>query len=322
MTLSIRRLGSVCLAALIAPALALPAAGCTGTGCGGGDADGFFLGMIISPDDAAADGPAAPLLTATARISTLPEGGGPVIIASATGRAMSGPQRDPTSRVTILQHLIPGSVSDGGHAAMRHHPVPRTGAPSQPAASSVIIHPGGNVEAWRHVRTIDLPVYPAWPLHPLSQAVGITIHCGACRHGGRADMTGGGVLELDPTGIGTAGIGTAGPGPPPSYNGRIRDMALQAPDGPSVKGEMHFALAGTGGALIAADLARLRLDFGDDSTRLRLRLLVWLQTDGRVGGAFTGMPAGDPADPRLPDPGGIAGYFSGAACFPVCGAEN
>ena len=99
-------------------------------------------------------------------------------------------------------------------------------------------------------------------------------------------------------------------------------MALQAPDGPSVKGEMHFALAGTGGALIAADLARLRLDFGDDSTRLRLRLLVWLQTDGRVGGAFTGMPAGDPADPRLPDPGGIAGYFSGAACFPVCGAEN
>ena len=324
MTFSIRRLGPACLVGLIAPALALPASGCTGTGCGNANADGFFLGMIISPDDAAADGsalanraPANRAPAATPRISPLPENGGPVVIAPATGRTAPDPEPDPTTRVTIRQDIIPGSIIDGGYVAMRYNQVQRTDTTPVPAASSVTIDLGDGVEAWRHVRTIDLPVYPAWSLHPLSQAVDITIHCGACRQGGRASLTGGGVLEL-----GHSEIGVAGPGPPPPYNGRIRDMDLQAPDGPSAKGEMHFTLTGAGGALIAANLARLRLDFGDYSTRLRLHLLVWLQADGRVGGAFTGITDGDPADPRLPDPGGIAGYLSGAACFPVCGAEN
>ena len=88
---------------------------------------------------------------------------------------------------------------------------------------------------------------------------------------------------------------------------------------------MQFILRTADGPIATADEARMQLDFGDYSTDLRLRLLVWLHAGGRVGGALTGMtadPGAVPGDDPGNDPGAVVGYFSGAGCAPACGVEN
>ena len=98
------------------------------------------------------------------------------------------------------------------------------------------------------------------------------------------------------TGTGMLEFGLAGTGTPGARVSRIRDIALRAPPGPAVTGEMRFVFHTDDGPVATADKAWLRLDFGNYSADLRLRLLVWLHADGRAGGAFTGMTA-DPGDP-------------------------
>ena len=84
---------------------------------------------------------------------------------------------------------------------------------------------------------------------------------------------------------------------------------------------MRFIFHTDDGPVATADKAWLRLDFENYSNDFRLKLLVWLHADARIGGAFTGMTAYPSADPR-DDPGAVVGYFSGAGCAPACGVEN
>ena len=84
---------------------------------------------------------------------------------------------------------------------------------------------------------------------------------------------------------------------------------------------MRFVFHTDDGTVATADKSWLRLDFGNYSADLRLRLLVWLHADGRAGGAFTGMTADPGVDPGAVV-GAVVGYFSGAGCAPACGVEN
>ena len=149
------------------------------------------------------------------------------------------------------------------------------------------------------------------------------VGCGACADGAPAEMTGTGILDFSLAGTDTPSPNTA------AGISRIRDMSLRAPSGPAVTGEMRFVFHTDDGPVATADKAWLRLDVGNYSADLRLRLLVWLHADGRAGGAFTGMTADPGVDPGVDpgaDPGAVVGavvgYFSGAGCAPACGVEN
>lgn len=174
----------------------------------------------------------------------------------------------------------------------------------------------GGAEEWQRVHRVELAVFPAWPAETVSQPVAMMAGCGACADGAPAEMTGTGILDFS-----LAGTDTPGPNTVAAGISRIRDISLQASAGPAATGEMQFILRTADGPIATADEARLQLDFGDYSTDLRLRLLVWLHADGRAGGAFTGM-AENPDAGSGADPGAVVGYFSGAGCAPACGVEN
>ena len=179
----------------------------------------------------------------------------------------------------------------------------------------------GGVEEWQRVHRVELAVFPAWPTETVSQPVAMMVGCGACADGAPAEMTGTGILDFSLAGTGTPGPKMPGPNTAAAGVSRIRDISLQASAGPAATGEMQFILCTADGPIATADEARLQLDFGDYSTDLRLRLLVWLHADGRAGGAFTGMAENPDADPGA-DPGAVVGYFSDAGCAPACGVEN
>ena len=322
MILSAVRIGRYYLAAFILlwQPLATPAHGCSSVSACAGIVDGFFLDLIVGPvesSDAAATPPSPPALPV---VSPRPPGGGAIVIPSpAAGTdlasAMPATEPEPTRPWFLEQGLVTGRTLDGGEAWMSF--TESTDGDEIREAASPLARIGSfdGAEEWRRVRKVALAAFPAWPTGTVSHPVGMTLGCGSCAGGAAAEMTGTGMLEF----------GLAGTGTPGARVSRIRDMSLRAPSGPAVTGEMRFVFHTDDGPVATADKSWLRLDFGNYSADLRLRLLVWLHADGRAGGAFTGMTADPGVDPGA-DPGAVVGavvgYFSGAGCAPACGVEN
>ncbi|MEC7361446.1 MAG: hypothetical protein VYA42_03150 [Pseudomonadota bacterium] len=302
--------------------LIMPAHGCSSASACGGIVDGFFLGLIAGPvenSDTAAAPPSRPVMPA---VSPLPPGGGPIVIAppasdAALPAAMPASGPDPTRPHILKQGLVTGRIIDGGEAWMSFFESAGESETRVVVASPLVkLSSFGGAEEWQRVHRVELAVFPAWPAETVSQPVAMLVGCGACADGAPAEMTGTGILDFSLAGTDTPSPNTAAAG-----ISRIRDISLQASAGPAATGEMQFILRTADGPIATADEARMQLDFGDYSTDLRLRLLVWLHADGRAGGAFTGMAENPDADPGA-DPGAVVGYFSGASCAPACGVEN
>ena len=275
------------------------------------DIDSFFIGLIAGAGAGAYGGARmpAPHPVFMPALSPLPADGGPFVIPPPAGAAGPPPAKapEPTRPYLLEQWLVAGQVTDGGESWMYMRTSPGGGAAQDTLPPLARTGSIGGVGEWQSTRRLALPVFPAWPLQPVSQPVGMTVRCGACGDGAHAKMTGGGVIEFS----------LAGHGMPDATGSMIRDIALRGPAGLAADGMIRFVLRDAKGPVATAEKARLLLDFGDYRADVRLHLLVWLHADGRAGGAFTGV-TGDPEWGL----GALAGYFSGAGCTPACGVEN
>ena len=296
--------------------LATPAHGCSGVSVCDNMLDGFFLHLIAGPVDNsdAADSPPSP--PALPVVSPRPPGGGAIVIPPPAAdtdltAAMPATESEPARLWVLEQGLVTGRALDSGEAWMSFTESTDGGKIREAVSPLARTGSFGGAEEWQRVQGVALAAVPAWPTGTVSHPVGMTLGCGACAGGAAAEMTGTGMLEF----------GLAGTGTPGARVSRIRDMSLRAPSGPAVTGEMRFVFHTDDGPVATADKAWLRLDFGNYSADLRLRLLVWLHADGRAGGAFTGMTADPGVDPGAVV-GAVVGYFSGAGCAPACGVEN
>ena len=122
-------------------------------------------------------------------------------------------------------------------------------------------------------------------------------------------MTGTGMLESGLPEPGTPGARSAGSGTSPCARRRVRPT-----------GEMRFVFHTDDGPVATADKAWLRLDFGNYSADLRLRLLSGSMPTGarRRLHRHEANPGVDPGAVV----GAVVGYFSGAGCALACGVEN
>jgi len=291
--------------------------------CTAGAIDGFFLPLITSSLGKTVGAVASSRMLAPTPIpSPLPLSGGATVIpppalpetAIRTDQPSPSFNAIPVQQLTISQTLVGGTFHDGGTADIFLGSLPSTELPPDAidiqvahlpvTLSDLALKPV--VASHGHLAMealVSLPVGEAWPLQTLSQQVRMQVSCGACGPaGGIAHLVGTGRLHIQ-----TASWGT----------GKISDINLQAPNGRTAHGELHFTMRTSDKAIFTDNEARLHLVVDAVSTDLATQLVAWRGHHQPISGIFVGVPL-----TTGQDLGAFAGQFSGADCTLDCGVEN